>query len=206
MIHPIILLICVAAQVLVGAEARAVAKEKFWPAAAAPQTCVFAPHAPPHYPTSPSSIPSSAWPLIRSLLTTHLLPAVGEEGQSMSAQEVPLIARDSVRTLYLRDYTPNSSACASTAAELDPLVLGLVFTASPSPPLSPAPGASADRELRRRRGEGEPGREREARPDASPRSRPCIEQAVLAVERDRRMEGILDLPGGKVAFLVWRTD
>ncbi|CAL3967221.1 unnamed protein product [Diplocarpon coronariae] len=205
--QPTILLLCVAAQVLLGAEARALGKGELWPP---PPTCAFAPHAPPRYPTSPAAIPSSAWPLVRSLLTAHLLPAVRpdafprreegaeEEGPSAASHEVPLVTYDSVRTLYLRDYTSPSSACASPAAELEPIVLGLVFTASALRPARPRPGAGADRELRRRGG------------DPAPRAgggwRSCVEQALLAVERDRRGEGVLDLPGGRVSFLVWRAD
>ncbi|KAH7407815.1 hypothetical protein BKA64DRAFT_775900 [Cadophora sp. MPI-SDFR-AT-0126] len=186
---------------------------------ASQQTCAFTPHIPLRTTQSAFSIPASAWPLLRTLLTTHIIPqaafspptpssaqldAVAAEQQQKPPPE-KLILHNSVQTLHLRDFTDDAS--------LEGLVLGLVFsTGDPDASEKELRSVSVpetvndnDREAavemrKRKRGvvEGQGERER----------RGCIEEAVRRVEEGRVMEGVLELDGrgGTVGFLVYRVD
>ncbi|KAL5324442.1 hypothetical protein ACEPPN_008988 [Leptodophora sp. 'Broadleaf-Isolate-01'] len=216
-----------------GVEARAIGKLSFLPhlpftaskTATTPplslpqppqQSCAFTPHLPLRTTQSSFSIPSSAWPLLRTLLTTHIIPSSpsspppsppttdastpnAQEQQQIQTQQTqnqlpPL--RNSVQTLHLRDFT--------TDASLENLILGLVFsTGKPDASykelrsLTTNPSSS---EMRKRTTSGGTNGER--------RSWTCIEEAIRKVEEERVMEGVLELDGrgGTVGFLVYRVD
>ncbi|PVH76239.1 hypothetical protein DL98DRAFT_465421 [Cadophora sp. DSE1049] len=188
------------------------------------QTCAFTPHLPLRTTQSAFSIPPSAWPLLRTLLTTHIIPQSASsppppsspESQTSAQpdralveqqqqQQQKFILHNSVQTLHLRDFSDDAS--------LEGLVLGLVFSTGEressdkelrSLPVQSSPSESAKErevevEMRKRgvvNGEGEQER------------RSCIEEAVRKVEEGRVMEGVLELDGrgGTVGFLVYRVD
>jgi len=184
-------------------------------AQSAEQTCAFTPHIPLRTTQSAFSIPTSAWPLLRTLLSTHIIPQAAPapsppsspETQTsadtpravVQSQQQKLILHDSVQTLHLHDFTDDAS--------LEGLVLGLVFSTGEressekelrSLPMQNSPSEGV-KEMRRRgvvAGEGEQER------------RSCIEEAVRKVEEGRVMEGVLELDGrgGTVGFLVYRVD
>ncbi|KAK0116724.1 hypothetical protein ONS96_012575 [Cadophora gregata f. sp. sojae] len=171
------------------------------------QTCAFTPHVPLRTTQSAFSIPDSAWPLLRTLLSTHIIPESASlsppsspesqtQTQASTQQDIDqqeFILHNSVQTLHLRDFTDDAS--------LEGLVLGLVFSTGEQDAsykeLRSLPESA--QEVRKRgavNGEGEQER------------RSCIEEAVRKVEEERVMEGVLELDGrgGTVGFLVYRVD
>ncbi len=163
-------------------------------------TCAFAPHVPLRQTQSSFSIPPSAWPLIRTLLSSHILPPPPSSNPQLSTSSEPqtspdnpspppvtqaaLVTHNSVQTLNLKD--------PSDDASLEGVVLGLVF--------STGAREAAEKELRSIAARDMEGGEAERRT--------CVEEAVRKVEQGRTMEGVLELDGrgGTVGFLVYRVD
>lgn len=159
------------------------------------ETCSFKPHTPLRTTQSAFSIPQSAWPLLQTLLNTHIIPQIATPSPPTSSssdpsppsppiqqqQQRPL--HDSVQTLPLRSFSDDAS--------LEGLVLGLVFST----------GEEKDASYKELRSLSPP-------KDAEAEKRSCIEDAVRKVEEGRVMEGVLELDGrgGTVGFLVYRVD
>jgi len=150
--------------------------------------CLFTPHQPSQQSQNPSSIPSSAWPHIQSLLRSHTA--------SLPSQPFANL----VETLRPSSLTSDAS--------LEGVVLGLVF--------SPPENSAADKELRSlshrkgRKGKGKrKGKkvgEKETQGTMDDEGN-CLMQAIKHVEEARQMEGVLDIEGkGSVGFLVYRVD
>ncbi|KAH7356584.1 hypothetical protein BKA65DRAFT_210213 [Rhexocercosporidium sp. MPI-PUGE-AT-0058] len=168
------------------------------------QTCAFSPHLPLRTTQSSFSIPESAWPLLQTLLTTHIIPQAAPASPPSSTppstpsspgtqpeeqQQQKLITKNSVLTLPLRDFT--------TDASLENLILGLVFST----------GEQEDASYKELRSLPEISRRAQEEEERS-RSWACVEEAIRKVEEERVMEGVLGLDGrgGTVGFLVYRVD